>query len=214
MYPYECMRLKNVFLYALIHVVHVGGEIVSTFGHPELVKLGECKVIEEVMIGEDKVCVTCCYLTWHLLLFELFFSYLLTKGFLQKTSVTFLGLLALADKLPCEIREKFDMTSEVTVHLFNSITVEPPLMATSLQWPFFFLADSPYTDWLLFQPLYNGHFLLSPRDSVKGQCKEVQLQSLFTVKGGVSWAAHAWEVNVNLAFPTLVWIVFSEKGLS
>ena len=29
----------------------------STFGHPELVKLGECKVIEEVMIGEDKVCV-------------------------------------------------------------------------------------------------------------------------------------------------------------
>ena len=35
-----------------------------------------------------------------------------------------------------------------------------------------------------------------------------------TVKGGVSWAAHAWEVNVNLALPTLVWIVFSEKGLS
>lgn len=34
----------------------LGGEIVSTFGHPELVKLGECKVIEEVMIGEDKVC--------------------------------------------------------------------------------------------------------------------------------------------------------------
>ena len=33
----------------------VGGEIVSTFGRPELVKLGECEVIEEVMIGEDKV---------------------------------------------------------------------------------------------------------------------------------------------------------------
>ena len=33
----------------------LGGEIVSTFGRPELVKLGECKVIEEVMIGEDKV---------------------------------------------------------------------------------------------------------------------------------------------------------------
>lgn len=33
----------------------LGGEIVSTFGHPELVNLGECKVIEEVMIGEDKL---------------------------------------------------------------------------------------------------------------------------------------------------------------
>lgn len=33
----------------------LGGEIVSTFGHPELVKLGECKVIEEVMIGEDQL---------------------------------------------------------------------------------------------------------------------------------------------------------------
>nr|AFK10639.1 putative chaperonin containing TCP1 subunit 2 (beta) variant 1 [Callorhinchus milii] len=32
-----------------------GGEIASTFDHPELVKLGECKVIEEVMIGEDKL---------------------------------------------------------------------------------------------------------------------------------------------------------------
>ena len=34
-----------------------GGEIVSTFGNPEKVKLGKCKLIEEVMIGEDKVCV-------------------------------------------------------------------------------------------------------------------------------------------------------------
>ena len=33
----------------------------STFGHPELVNLGECKVIEEVMIGEDKVCA-CLYI--------------------------------------------------------------------------------------------------------------------------------------------------------
>ncbi|KAF2074750.1 hypothetical protein CYY_003938 [Polysphondylium violaceum] len=30
-------------------------EIVSTFDHPELVKIGTCKLIEEVMIGEDKV---------------------------------------------------------------------------------------------------------------------------------------------------------------
>merc|ERR1712180_424479 len=32
-----------------------GGEIVSTFYNPELVKLGTCKLIEEVMIGEDKL---------------------------------------------------------------------------------------------------------------------------------------------------------------
>lgn len=32
-----------------------GGEIVSTFDHPDRVKLGHCKLIEEVMIGEDKV---------------------------------------------------------------------------------------------------------------------------------------------------------------
>uniref|UniRef100_G3PP84 T-complex protein 1 subunit beta n=1 Tax=Gasterosteus aculeatus TaxID=69293 RepID=G3PP84_GASAC len=30
-----------------------GGEISSTFDHPEMVKLGHCKLIEEVMIGED-----------------------------------------------------------------------------------------------------------------------------------------------------------------
>merc|ERR1712127_917331 len=32
-----------------------GGEIISTFGHPELVKLGRCDLIEEIMIGEDKL---------------------------------------------------------------------------------------------------------------------------------------------------------------
>lgn len=32
-----------------------GGEIASTFDHPEEVKLGECALIEEVMIGEDKL---------------------------------------------------------------------------------------------------------------------------------------------------------------
>ncbi|XP_044729121.1 T-complex protein 1 subunit beta [Chrysoperla carnea] len=30
-----------------------GGEIVSTFDNPELVKLGQCDVIEQIMIGED-----------------------------------------------------------------------------------------------------------------------------------------------------------------
>lgn len=33
----------------------LGAEICSTFDHPELVKLGHCDLIEEVMIGEDKV---------------------------------------------------------------------------------------------------------------------------------------------------------------
>jgi len=33
----------------------LGGEIVSTFDNPQMVKLGQCKLIEEVMIGEDKL---------------------------------------------------------------------------------------------------------------------------------------------------------------
>jgi len=33
----------------------LGGEIVSTFDHPDLVKYGECKKVNEIMIGEDKV---------------------------------------------------------------------------------------------------------------------------------------------------------------
>uniref|UniRef100_I2CP43 CCT-beta n=1 Tax=Nannochloropsis gaditana (strain CCMP526) TaxID=1093141 RepID=I2CP43_NANGC len=32
-----------------------GGEIASTFEHPELVALGECSLIEEILIGEDKL---------------------------------------------------------------------------------------------------------------------------------------------------------------
>ena len=32
-----------------------GGEIASTFEHPELVRLGECRIIEEIMIGEEKM---------------------------------------------------------------------------------------------------------------------------------------------------------------
>jgi len=32
-----------------------GGEVTSTFEHPELVTLGECDLVEEIMIGEDKV---------------------------------------------------------------------------------------------------------------------------------------------------------------
>ena len=32
-----------------------GGEIVSTFDDPAGVKLGRCKLIEEIMIGEDRL---------------------------------------------------------------------------------------------------------------------------------------------------------------
>ena len=32
-----------------------GGEIVSTFDHPELVTLGECDVIEEVLVGDERM---------------------------------------------------------------------------------------------------------------------------------------------------------------
>jgi T-complex protein 1 subunit beta len=33
----------------------LGGEIVSTFDTPDKVKLGKCDLIEEIMIGEDKL---------------------------------------------------------------------------------------------------------------------------------------------------------------
>jgi T-complex protein 1 subunit beta len=32
-----------------------GGEIVSTFDHPELVRLGECALIEEILVGEERM---------------------------------------------------------------------------------------------------------------------------------------------------------------
>ena len=34
-----------------------GGEITSTFDRPDLVRLGRCDLIEEVMVGEDKVSI-------------------------------------------------------------------------------------------------------------------------------------------------------------
>jgi len=39
-----------------------GGEIASTFERPDLVKLGHCELIEEIMIGEDKASLTSWYL--------------------------------------------------------------------------------------------------------------------------------------------------------
>lgn len=35
--------------------IFLGGEIVSTFGNPELVKLGKCDLIEQVTIGDQKL---------------------------------------------------------------------------------------------------------------------------------------------------------------
>ena len=39
----------------MLFVVCLGGEIVSTFDMPDSVKLGRCDLIEEVMIGEDRL---------------------------------------------------------------------------------------------------------------------------------------------------------------
>ena len=38
-----------------------GGEITGTFDAPDKVKIGRCEVIEEIMIGEDKVSSGCAY---------------------------------------------------------------------------------------------------------------------------------------------------------
>jgi len=34
-----------------------GGEIASTFDHPDLARLGHCDLIEEIIIGEDRVSI-------------------------------------------------------------------------------------------------------------------------------------------------------------
>jgi T-complex protein 1 subunit beta len=36
-------------------LICLGGDIVSTFDTPDKVRLGKCALIEEVMIGEDKL---------------------------------------------------------------------------------------------------------------------------------------------------------------
>jgi len=33
----------------------LGADIISTFDNPDLVKLGTCEMIDEIMIGEDKL---------------------------------------------------------------------------------------------------------------------------------------------------------------
>ncbi len=49
--------IPSLLHHNLLHhkLIYTGGEIVSTFDNPDSVKLGHCKVIEEIMIGEDRM---------------------------------------------------------------------------------------------------------------------------------------------------------------
>jgi T-complex protein 1 subunit beta len=47
-------RLALVTALFFLFLIFLGGEIASTFDHPELVKLGHCDIIEEFMIREPK----------------------------------------------------------------------------------------------------------------------------------------------------------------
>lgn len=47
--------VTGVFIFSVGILLVSDGEIASTFDKPELVKLGQADVIEEIMIGEDKV---------------------------------------------------------------------------------------------------------------------------------------------------------------
>ncbi len=57
MHPALAELLGNALLMAAHQASKscAGGEIASTFDKPEAVKLGSCKLIEEIMIGEDKL---------------------------------------------------------------------------------------------------------------------------------------------------------------
>ena len=61
------MAIEHADFDGIEHLALVlGGEIVSTFNNPEKVKLGSCKLIEEIMIGEDKVCFPSHFLSFSL----------------------------------------------------------------------------------------------------------------------------------------------------
>ena len=45
----------KIFIEFQIGLLILGGEIVSTFDAPEKVRLGKCDLIEEIIIGEDKL---------------------------------------------------------------------------------------------------------------------------------------------------------------
>lgn len=48
-YVWKCTRWNNLRMFI------PGGEIVSTFDTPDKVRLGKCDLIEEIIIGEDKL---------------------------------------------------------------------------------------------------------------------------------------------------------------
>jgi hypothetical protein len=52
---YVRCKLLNSSLFYAVAVHFPGGEIVSTFDMPDSVKLGHCDLIEEVIIGEDRL---------------------------------------------------------------------------------------------------------------------------------------------------------------
>jgi T-complex protein 1 subunit beta len=58
----KVMAIEHADFEGIERLAHVlGGEIVSTFETPEKVRLGHCKLIEEVFIGEDRVSVSLVY---------------------------------------------------------------------------------------------------------------------------------------------------------
>ena len=46
------VRIQRKMGFLLYHII-LGGEIVSTFGKPELVKIGKCDLIQQVNIGDE-----------------------------------------------------------------------------------------------------------------------------------------------------------------
>ncbi len=51
----QCLYFGGSVSLCIYGMMCTTAEIVSTFDHPELVKLGHCDLIEEVMIGEDSL---------------------------------------------------------------------------------------------------------------------------------------------------------------
>jgi chaperonin GroEL (HSP60 family) len=50
-----CVLLFIYNIYFIVFVQVLGGDVVSTFDTPDKVKLGTCKLIEPIMIGEDRL---------------------------------------------------------------------------------------------------------------------------------------------------------------
>ena len=95
-------------------------------------------------------------------------------------------------KAPPRVLTFFCTLCKKSLKLLSTIdhvtTVKPPLMATSLQRPLNFVpADSPYTDWLLFQPVYNGHWSVSPTAKITSRQQPVFFRG--------RWKCQEWSWN-------------------